>query len=101
MALVEFSLNPLGTGSPSVSRYIARAVEVLQEEKGIKYSVTPMGTIMEGDLAHLLALVQKTHEAVFDAGVARLVTIIKIDDRRDKPSTIEGKMAALQRELKR
>ncbi len=101
MALIELSVNPLGTRTPSVSRYVGRVVEIIQKEEGIKYSITPMGTIMEGDLPQLLALIPKMHEAVFNTGVKRIVTVIKIDDRQDKPTTISGKIASLRRELKR
>ncbi|MBA7495789.1 hypothetical protein ES702_06379 [subsurface metagenome] len=99
MALVEVSIIPIGTGSPSLSRYIARAVEVLQGEKDIKYELTAMGTIIEGDLAQLMTLVEKMHEAVFDAGVTRVVTTVKIDDRRDKLSSLSSKVESLKREL--
>jgi len=99
MAIIELSVNPIGTGTPSVSRYVARAVEVLAEEKNIKYETTPMGTIIEGDLGHLLALVQKMHEAVFEAGVKRIVTVMKIDDRRDKAASMSSKIESLRREL--
>ena len=99
MALIELSINPLGTKTPSVSQYVARAVEILRGEKDIKYELTPMGTIIEGDLGQLLTLVQKMHEAVFDAGVTRVVTMIKIDDRRDKTSSLSSKMESLRREL--
>ena len=99
MAMVEVSIVPLGTGSASVSRYVARAVDILQNEKGIKYELTAMGTIIEGDLEHLLDLVRRMHEAVFDAGVSRLVTTIKIDDRRDKTSSIGGKVEAVKSKL--
>ena len=101
MALIEVSTIPLGTGTPSLSRYVARAVEVLQGEKDIKYELTSMGTIIEGDLERLLALVRKMHEAVFDAGAVRVVTVVKIDDRRDKTSSMSSKMEALRRELGR
>ena len=99
MALIELSVNPLGTGTSSVSQYVAQAVGVLQKEKNIKYELTPMGTILEGDLTQLLTLVKKMHEAVFDAGVMRVVTIIKIDDRRDKTSSMNSKMESLRRRL--
>jgi len=39
------------------------------------------------------------HEAVFNAGVMRVVTTIKIDDRRDKTSTMDSKMESLKRNL--
>jgi uncharacterized protein (TIGR00106 family) len=99
MALVDVSIVPLGTGSPSVSQYIAQAVQVLPKEKDIKYELTAMGTIIEGDLERLLALVRKMHQAVFDAGAMRVVTTIKIDDRRDKTSSISSKIKSLERQL--
>ena len=99
MALVEVSIIPLGTETTSVSQYVARAVGILQGEKDIKFELTAMGTIIEGDLEHLLTLVRKMHEAVFDAGIARVVTTVKIDDRRDKISSMNSKMESLKREL--
>ncbi len=99
MALVEVSIIPLGTETTSVSQYVAMAVKVLQDEKAIKYELTSMGTIIEGDLTHLLSTVQKMHEAVLDAGVTRVVTTIKIDDRRDKSSGMSSKMESLKSKL--
>jgi len=99
MAIIEISIVPLGTKTPSVSRYVARAIEVLQDEVGIKYELTAMGTIIEGDLEQLLNLVRKMHEAVMDAGIARVVTTVKIDDRRDKPSSMGGKVTSVKSKL--
>jgi uncharacterized protein (TIGR00106 family) len=92
MAVVEISVIPLGTKTPSVSKYVAEALKVLEKE-GMKYELTSMGTIVEGDLNKILDLVKKMHETVFDKEVQRVVTIIKIDDRRDKPLSMEGKVS--------
>lgn len=100
MAVIEISIVPIGTGTPSVSRYVARAVALLEGESGIRYETTAMGTIIEGDLARILTLARRMHESVFDGQVMRAVTTIRIDDRRDKPLTIEGKLASLDRERK-
>ena len=99
MAIVEVSIVPLGTRTTSVSQYVALAVGILQGDKDIKYELTAMGTIIEGDLEHLLTLVRKMHEAVFDAGIARVVTTVKIDDRRDKGTSMSGKIESLKRQL--
>ena len=99
MAIVEVSIIPMGTETPSVSKYIARAVAVLHGEEDIKYEPTAMGTIIEGDLDRVLVLAKKMHEAVFAAGVMRVVTVIKIDDRRDKISSASSKVESLKREL--
>jgi uncharacterized protein YqgV (UPF0045/DUF77 family) len=37
MAIVEISVIPLGTKTPSVSRYVADALRILEKEKGIKF----------------------------------------------------------------
>jgi len=101
MAVAEISVIPLGTETPSVSKYVARAVKVLQREKDIKYEITSMGTIIEGDLDKILSLARKMHEGTFGEGVARVITVIKIDERRDKALSMRGKLDSLSRELER
>ncbi|MBA7607889.1 hypothetical protein ES703_15058 [subsurface metagenome] len=99
MAIVELSVFPVGTDTPSISTYVASAVRVLESAKDIKYEVTGMGTIIEGDLERLLTLVGKMHQAVFDAGAMRVETVCKIDERRDKVSTVSGKLESLKKKL--
>ena len=99
MALIEVGVIPLGTETPSVTRYVAEAVKVLQDEKDIKYELTAMSTIIEGDLEHLLSLAHKMHQAAFAAGAMRVVTTIKIDERRDEVASMSSKLKAVRREL--
>ncbi|OGO05165.1 MAG: hypothetical protein A2Y91_04440, partial [Chloroflexi bacterium RBG_13_54_8] len=95
MAIAEVSIIPIGTGSASVSQYVARAISILQREKDVKYELTAMGTIIEGDLDTILGAVKKMHQATLDQGVTRVVTTVKIDDRRDKPLTSRGKIESV------
>ena len=99
MAIAEISVVPLGTKTPSVSQYVARAVKVVEQEKDIKYEITAMGTIIEGDLDRILAVVRKMHEETFGSGVTRVVTTVKIDDRRDKAQSMKGKVDSLKKKL--
>jgi len=101
MAIMDVGIIPLGTNTPSVTKYVAGAVKVLENEKDIKYELTAMGTIIEGNLPCLLGLAQKMHDSAFDAGAMRVVTTIKIDERRDRVATINSKVAAVNRELGR
>ena len=101
MAIVEVSVVPLGTGTPSVSSYVARAVQILREQTGIKYELTAMGTIIEGDLEQVMTLVKEMHRSAFSEGVQRVVTTIKIDERRDKSATIDSKVTSVHQKLKR
>jgi uncharacterized protein (TIGR00106 family) len=99
MAMIEVSIVPVGTATPSVSRYVAGAVGILKNEPDVKYELAAMGTIIEGDLERILALAKRMHDSAFEAGVMRVVTTIKIDERRDKPLTMSGKVEAVRRRL--
>jgi uncharacterized protein (TIGR00106 family) len=99
MAIAEISVVPLGTKTPSVSQYVARSVKVLGQEKGIRYEMTAMGTIMEGDLDKILAVVKKMHEGTFGDGVVRVLTMFKIDDRRDRAQGMKSKVDSLKKKL--
>ena len=99
MAIAEVSVVPLGTKTSSVSQYVAQAIKVLQQEKDMKHELTAMGTIIEGDLDRILAVVKRMHEAVLREGVVRVVTTVKIDDRRDKPLTMRGKLESVRQKL--
>ena len=99
MAIVEMTVVPLGTGDTSVSKYVAACHRVLKEEKNIKYQLTPMSTVLEGDLDHLLEIAKKLHNVPFQEGQMRVMTSMKIDDRRDKISTIKGKIAAVEEKI--
>jgi uncharacterized protein (TIGR00106 family) len=99
MAIAEISVVPLGTKTPSVSQYVARAVKLLEQEKGIRYETTAMGTIIEGDFDKILMVVKKMHEGTFGDDVARVLTILKIDDRRDRAQGMEAKVDSLKKKL--
>ncbi len=97
MAIVELSIVPLGVGA-GVSRFVAGAVRVL-EKTGLGFELTAMGTIISGDLDEILATVRNMHESCFDAGAVRVLTQIRIDDRRDKDSSIERKIRSVREKL--
>jgi uncharacterized protein (TIGR00106 family) len=99
MAMMEISVVPLGTSTPSLSQYVAGAVRILQGEPGIKYELTAMGTIVEGETEKLLELAGRMHRAAFAAGVMRVATTIRLDERHDKTLTMAGKIAAVKSKL--
>ncbi|KPJ58351.1 MAG: hypothetical protein AMJ42_03435 [Deltaproteobacteria bacterium DG_8] len=94
MAIVEVSIVPLGLSTTSLSEQIALVLEPLNRS-GLNYTLTAMGTIIEGDLEKVMNCVLKMHEIPFQKGIGRVYTTVKIDDRRDKPITIEGKVRSV------
>jgi len=97
MPIMEISIVPLGTKTASVSKYIAKVLKVLKNEKNIKYQLTAMGTIIEASsLDKLLRVAKRMHKTVLSGDVNRIVTTIKIDDRKDRNLTIEGKLKSVR-----
>jgi len=99
MTVVEVTIVPIGTEGPSLSEYVAGALEIL-EEKEVEYELTSTGTILEGDLEEVLEVAREMHESVFDEDIQRAVTTIRIDDRKDKELKMEGKKKSVQDSLK-
>ena len=102
MAIVDVVVIPVGTEGPSVSKYIAEIQTKLKEYKNagkIDYQLTPMNTLIEGDLKDLLEVVQVIHELPFNKGLDRVCTNIRIDDRRDKSRKMDEKLDSVQQHL--
>lgn len=98
MAQLEISILALGRPGTSASKYIAEAIKVAQRH-GVTYQLTAMGTTLEGDLETILNVAREMHEAPFALGIERVYSVIKIDDRRDQASTLEGKVRSVEEKL--
>ena len=94
MALLEISVVPLGTSTPSIGNYIADVVVACKKAK-VKYKLTDMGTIVEGRPNDLFNLARKLHEIPFKKGIKRVMTTLSIDDRRDKKVKLDSKVTSV------
>lgn len=100
MPLANVTVIPLGTGSTSLSKYIADCVKEI-ERSGIKHTLTPFGSVLEGDLDEIFEVIKRIHEVPFKYGVMRVATLVNIDDRRDKKASAEQKIKSVQEKLKK
>ena len=98
MAIVELSIVPIGIQSTSLSSYVAGAIKVL-EKTTLQYELTAMGTIISGDLDDILRTIRQMHESCFAAGAMRVLTQIRIDDRRDRNGSTEQKIRSVRDKL--
>jgi uncharacterized protein (TIGR00106 family) len=89
-AIVEIQIIPIGTGV-SVRKEVMRAHELL-EESGLEISLHANGSNMEGELAEVLAALQRAIETLHDEGITRLSTHVKIGTRTDKVPSMAGKL---------
>ncbi len=102
MAIVDVVVIPVGTEGPSVSKYIAEIqtkLEAFKQEGKIDYQLTPMNTLIEGELSDLFEVVQAIHELPFDKGLDRVCTNIRIDDHRDKNRKMNDKLESVRKHL--
>jgi len=100
MAILQITVIPIATPTTSLSNYVTECQRILKNIEGIKYQLTPMSTIVEGDLDKIFEVAKKLHEAPFEKGIERVITSFAIDDRRDKPLTMEGKVKSVEEKLK-
>lgn len=92
--IAELWVVPLGVGV-SVSRLVAEAVKVLREA-GVRFKVTPMCTVFEASSAEeAFRVAWRAHEAVLRAGAIRVITSLRVDERRDVDGSMEGKVESL------
>jgi uncharacterized protein (TIGR00106 family) len=97
--IAEVTVVALGTATTSLSQFVAEAEKVLLKFPALKSMLTPMSTILEGELADVLAAVRAMHETPFQNGALRVSTTLRIDDRRDKAISMESKLAAVKSKL--
>lgn len=97
--IAQVTVVPLGTGTPSLSGYVADVEKVLRQKKQITTMLTPMATILEGELDDILAVIREVHEIPFANGAQRVSTRISIDDRRDKKASMSGKVESVESKL--
>jgi uncharacterized protein (TIGR00106 family) len=98
MVLLEFSVVPLGAGD-SVAQHVARCVELV-EASGLPFEVHSMGTIVEGDLDQVLAIVRDC-VALLAIEVDRVTCQVKLDLRRGATGRLRGKVESVERHLGR
>lgn len=95
MIVSQLSIAPSGVGT-SLSKYVKIVIRVLEEEN-IKFETNAMATVIETkDLETLFNVVQKAHKAVLEAGVKRVITELKIDDRIDKDASAKSKLSSVK-----
>ncbi len=88
-ATAELQVVPIGAGI-SVRREITR-VAVLLKEFNFVVETHASGTNIEGELAEILAAVERIHETLHREGSVRLLSYLKLETRTDKTPTLAGK----------
>ena len=97
--LFQVSMFPTDKRSASVSADVAEVIDLI-DRSGLPYRLTAMSTIIEGnwaevmDLINLARLKLKKHHS-------RIYIIITVDDRKGAPKRLTGKIELVEKHIGR
>ncbi|MHA2501273.1 MAG: MTH1187 family thiamine-binding protein [Candidatus Kariarchaeaceae archaeon] len=93
--ICELICSPVGQGT-SVSKYVKAAVQAINSFD-ISVQTHPMGTVYEVDsLDNAFSVAKAAHSAIINLGCQRVVTQLRIDDRRDVDRVMQDKVTSVQ-----
>ncbi|KPK67617.1 hypothetical protein AMJ87_13100 [candidate division WOR_3 bacterium SM23_60] len=100
MSFMAFvSMTPLGKGV-SVSTYVAKVIDVI-DTSGLSYTMSPMGTIVEGETWDEVMDVLKRGFEQMKQECSRISIAIKVDYREGKSGRLKTKIASVEDKLGR
>jgi uncharacterized protein (TIGR00106 family) len=100
VATADLTVLSLGRPEVSASEYVAEIQRRLATQDKVHYRMHAMGTSLEGSTADILELVGELHAVPFEQGVPRVYSVLKLDERRDKPDqTLDDKVRSVERLL--
>src|SRR5919204_5982877 len=100
MATADLTVLALGRAEVSASEYIAAIQRRLASQDRVRYRMHAMGTSLEGSTEDILAIVGELHALPFEQGIPRVYTVLKLDERRDRPDqTLDDKVRSVERRL--
>lgn len=92
--LVELTINPLGRGT-HLSKDLAEILKIV-DASGLPFSLTPLGTCIEGDWDQVMDVVKKCHEYAKSFS-HHVMTSIQIEDEERTANKLEDNVAAIER----
>ncbi len=96
--LLEFAMFSLD-GGVSKSKEVAKVIDMIQKS-GVKYELTPMGTIIETEeLKDALKIVEDSY-ALFGKECSRVYSSIKLDIKKDRQNGMKSKIKSVEDKLK-
>lgn len=98
MVLLEFAMSPTGQGE-SLSAQVARILDLI-DRSGIRYQLTPMGTILEGEWEQVMGVVSSCFD-LLKTDCPRISVQIKVDYRAGSESRMAAKTGRVQEILGR
>jgi uncharacterized protein (TIGR00106 family) len=97
----EISITPIGTSDTSIGKEIAAAYNAIRNMTNLKkVTLTPMSTQIESNnLDDIFQAIHAAHNSAKSVGAKRVISTIRIDERLDKPNTLDGKVHSVETKI--
>ncbi|MCB0874848.1 MAG: MTH1187 family thiamine-binding protein [Solirubrobacterales bacterium] len=100
MATADLTVLSLGRSGASAGDYVAEIQRRLAAQDRVGYRMHAMGTSLEGSTEDILAVAAELHAVPFELGIPRVYTVLKLDERRDRPDqTLDDKVRSVEERL--
>jgi uncharacterized protein (TIGR00106 family) len=100
VATAELTVIPIGREGASTGDVMADLQRRLAAQDRVDFRMRAMGTELEGSVEDILELVRELHTSSFEAGVPRVYTVLKLDERRDREQSLDEKVRSVERRLR-
>jgi uncharacterized protein (TIGR00106 family) len=97
--LVQVTMFPTDRRSDSVSAEVAKVIDII-DRSGLSYKVTAMATIIEGEWAPIMAVLNKAR-LILRRSHNRVYISLTIDDRKGAKNRLTGKIQSVELRLGR
>ncbi len=101
MATADITVLGLRSGPDShASEYIAEIQRRLSAQDAVRFELHGMGTSLEGSAEDIFRVAADLHKVPLELGIPRVYTVLKIDERADRPDqTLAEKVEAVEKLL--
>jgi uncharacterized protein (TIGR00106 family) len=94
--IAQFKMVPIGEGE-SLSSFVAECISIV-ERSGVRYQLTPMSTILEGEYDQVMDVIKSCHDRMLELS-DRVSISIEIDDRKGRSDAMTQKVKSVEKKL--
>lgn len=95
--IADVCVIPIKDGE-SLAHEVAVCQKILQQ-RGLKHQMHAYGTNIEGEWDEIMAVIKSFHQQLHERGISRISSSIRLGTRTDKSTSIEDKIARVERLL--
>jgi len=97
--LFSLSMFPTSTGKASVSADVSKVIDII-DKSGLPYKLGPMSTVIEGNWEPVMRVINRAR-LMLRRRHNRVYIVLTIDDRKGASKRLTGKVASIEKRLKR